>query len=177
MRLLLLFGLGLLVLGACATAPSTAEDRKVLDTQCEAAVSAIKRKDPGIERFFTDSVAYAIFPSIGKGGIGVAGAYGRGQLYEDGRMVGFCDLSQASVGLQLGGQSYTEIIFFQTEAALQNFKANNFEFAAGASAVAAESGAATTADYSNGVAVFTMVKGGLMYEASIGGQSFSYQPK
>jgi lipid-binding SYLF domain-containing protein len=118
-----------------------------------------------------------VFPTVGKGAVGVGGAYGKGVLYENGTPVGYCDLSQASIGLQLGGQGYTEIIAFENQDALNRFKSGNFAFDAQATAVALKSGAGANAKYANGVAVFTMDEAGLMYEASIGGQKFSYQPK
>ncbi|MHC4993836.1 MAG: YSC84-related protein, partial [Planctomycetota bacterium] len=98
-------------------------------------------------------------------------------LYEEGSPVGYCDLSQGSIGFQLGGQVYSELIFFETHTALLNFKSGEFAFAAQASAVAATAGAAANVDYDGGVAVFTQAKGGLMYEASIGGQKFTFEPK
>ena len=108
--------------------------------------------------------------------IGVGGAYGRGVLYQGGRQIGYCDLSQGSIGLQLGGQAYTEIIAFENQSAIQEFKNNNFEFGAQASAVALESGSGANAKYDDGVAVFTMDEKGLMFEASVGGQRFTYTP-
>jgi lipid-binding SYLF domain-containing protein len=114
---------------------------------------------------------------VGKGAVGVGGAYGKGVLYQGGRAIGYCDLSQASIGFQLGGQAYSEIIFFEDELSLQNFKSGTLEFAAQASAVAAASDASANADYDHGVAVFTLAGKGLMYEASIGGQKFTYQAK
>ena len=159
----------------CNTAPATQADRDALYADATAALSAFEAKDPGLRRFFEDAVGYATFPSVGKGGLGFGGAYGRGVLYERGVMVGHCDLTQATVGFQLGGQVYRELIFFQTPEALESFKRGEFELAAQASAVAAEAGAAATADFEAGVVIFTLPKGGLMYEASIGGQKFSYR--
>jgi lipid-binding SYLF domain-containing protein len=112
----------------------------------------------------------------GKGAIGVGGAYGRGEVWEGGKLVGYSTLTQASIGLALGGQSYTELIFFENKAALDRFKSGGFAFAAQASAVALKSGVSANAKYSDGVAVFTMGQTGLMYEASVGGQKFSFQP-
>jgi len=117
----------------------------------------------------------AVFPKIGKGGAGVGGAYGKGVLYRDGQIVGYCDMSQASIGLQLGAQTYTEIICFEDQKSFDRFKTGNFTFDAQATAVALKSGAGANAKYSNGVAVFTMDEAGLMFEAAIGGQKFAYQ--
>jgi lipid-binding SYLF domain-containing protein len=118
-----------------------------------------------------------VFPTVGKGAVGVGGAYGRGVLYEGGVVTGYCDLTQGSIGLQLGGQAYSQIIAFSTAEALTLFKTGNFAFDAQATAVALKSGAGANAKYSNGVAVFTMDESGLMFEASIGGQKFSYEAK
>ena len=163
-------------LGACQTAPKSEAARDELRADAEKTVQIFKEKVKGIERFFDSSAGYAVFPSVGKAGLGVGGAYGKGVLYEDGKVVGYCDVSQGTFGFQLGAQAYREIIFFQTKDNLDAFKSNTFEFQAGASAVAVEAGAATHADYENGVAVFLMTKGGLMFEAAIGGQKFTFKP-
>ncbi len=142
-----------------------------------AAIAEFKRADPSIDAFFKEAYGYAVFPEITKGGIGIGGAQGDGTVFERGSSVGSSEMSQVTVGLQLGGQTYREAIFFKDKAALDNFKRGNYEVAAGASAVAVQKGASKTADYAQGVAIFTMAKGGLMFEASIGGQKFSYEPK
>ena len=160
----------------CSTAPSTTEDRVDIRQEADAAVSKARSNDPSLVRFLDDAEGYAVFPKVGKGAVGVGGAYGRGVLYHHGRQVGFCDLSQGSIGLQLGGQRYTEIIAFGNDAALNEFKNNNMEFSAQASAVALKSGSGANAKYDNGVAVFTMDESGLMFEASVGGQRFTFEP-
>ena len=146
--------------------------------------------------FFGKSYGYAVFPTIGKGGLGVGGAYGEGRVYEKGKYVGDTKMSQLSIGFQAGGQGYSQIIFFQDKRALDEFRSGNFEFGANVNAVvitAAASGTASTAgasagasggkkdattagEYHKGMAVFQIVKGGLMYEASVSGQKFSYKP-
>jgi lipid-binding SYLF domain-containing protein len=161
----------------CATAPKTAEGRAELNAKVQSAKDNALKSDPGLKKFFDEAAGYAIFPSVGKGAIGVGGAFGKGELYEAGQLEGYCTLTQASIGLALGGQVYTELIFFETQSALDRFKSGSFAFAAQASAVALKSGASANAKYSDGVAVFTMGEAGLMYEASIGGQKFSYKPK
>ncbi len=135
-----------------------------------------KKADPGLQKFFDTAAGYAVFPSVGKGAVGVGGAYGRGEVFEGGKPVAYATLTQASIGLALGGQKYTELIFFETKAALDRFKSGNFAFAAQVSAVALKSGVSANAKYSDGVAVFTLGEAGLMYEASVGGQKFAYQP-
>jgi lipid-binding SYLF domain-containing protein len=161
----------------CATAPRTAEGKAEMNTKVQSAIDSAVESDPGLKKFFDEAAGYAVFPTVGKGAVGVGGAYGRGALYEGGQLEGYCTLTQASIGLALGGQAYTELIFFETKAALDRFKTGNFAFAAQASAVALKSGASANAKYTDGVAVFTMGEAGLMYEASIGGQKFSYEPK
>lgn len=148
-------------------------------------------------RFFKTAHGYAIFPTIGKGGVGIGGAYGKGRVYEKGKHIGDTSVTQVSIGLQLGGQAYSEIIFFEDARALREFTGGNFEFGAEASAVAitaaAGAKAATTGSsagasggrhdattvgkYYKGMATFTVAKGGLMYEASVAGQKFSYTPR
>lgn len=146
--------------------------------------------------FFKKCYGYALFPSIGKGGIGIGGAHGSGKVYRGGAYVGDTKMTQVTVGLQFGGQAYSQIIFFENKKSFDDFTSGNFEFGAQASAVAikASAGAATTttgtsasasgnakegttaaASYTNGMMVFTVAKGGLMYEASLGGQKFSYK--
>jgi len=143
----------------------------------EAAIAEFKRADPDMDAFFKNAYGYAVFPEITKGGFVVGGAGGDGTVFEQGVGVGSSEMSQVTIGLQAGGQTYREAIFFKDKSALDNFKKGNFEFAAEASAVAVKTGASKTADYSNGVAIFTMAKGGLMFEASVGGQKFTYEPK
>jgi lipid-binding SYLF domain-containing protein len=174
---LLVFGSGLWVGGCSTTAPKTAEARATLDDEVAAAISRTKERDPGLDRWYRDSAGYAVFPNVGKGAVGIGGAYGRGELFEGGRMTGYCTMTQATVGLALGGQTYTELVFFETADSLARFRTGNFTFAAQASAVALKSGASADARYENGVAVFTMPQGGLMFEASIGGQKFSYEER
>jgi lipid-binding SYLF domain-containing protein len=141
------------------------------------ALAKAERNDPTLSTLLRDAKGYAVFPTVGKGAAGIGGAYGKGVLYEAGAFTGYCDLTQTSIGLQLGGQSYTEIICFSTEDALTRFKTGQFAFDAQATAVAVKSGAGANAKFSDGVAVFTMDEAGLMFEASIGGQKFSYQAK
>ena len=169
--------LGCLGLSACATAPATVEGKADIVSEANLAIAKAKKSDPSMTSVLNSAAGYAVFPSVGKGAIGVGGAYGKGVLYEGGYSVGYCDLSQASIGFQVGGQAYTEIIVFQTPQAVATFKEGNFRFNAQATAVALKSGTGTNAKFTDGVAVFTMDEAGLMYEASIGGQKFSYQAK
>ncbi|MBI5068214.1 MAG: hypothetical protein HZB56_08230 [Deltaproteobacteria bacterium] len=139
------------------------------------AIGELERADPGLTKLFASAPGYAVFATVGKGAVGVGGAHGDGVLYEKGQAIGHTTLTQVTVGLQLGGQAYTEVIFFETDKALADFKKGEFAMAAQVSAVAAAAGASANARYVDGVSVFTLAKGGLMAEASVGGQKFSYQ--
>jgi len=161
-----------LIVGLSAIAPAYAGDVQDADKT----VKLFKKTDPGLDRFFKSSVGYAVFPNVGKGALGIGGGHGAGILYEHGKPVGKATLTQVTIGLQMGGQAYAEIIFFETEKVLSNFKEGNFEFSGQVSAVAATAGASANAKYREGVAVFTATRGGLMFEASVGGQKFSYEP-
>ncbi len=166
-----------ILIAGCQTAPGTMAEKDDLEMRAESTVVTFKTLDPPILSFFDSAKGYAVFPSIGKGGFIAGGAYGKGVLYENDKVVGFCDLSQGSVGFQIGGQAYSEIIFFQTQHTLSSFKAGKFAFAGQVSGVAIQAGASADAAYMAGVAVFTRPQGGLMGEASIGGQNFTYEAK
>ena len=173
MRKIILSLAALLLAGPASAFQPDVNDSLQLDVA--KAILAIKRADPGIETFFDNAAGYAAFPSVGKGGIVVGGAYGRGLVIVGDRVVGRTSMTQATVGLQLGGQVYSQFIFFKDEAAIANFKRGNFEFGAQASAVAATKGASADTSYDKGVAVFTNASGGLMVEGSVGGQKFTYE--
>jgi len=163
-----------LLIGVGSADAQLSADVQKRQIDVNAAIAQVKTTDPGLQRFFDDSYGYAVFPSIAKGAIGIGGAYGKGLVYDQGALTGEAELAQATIGLQLGGQAYLEIIFFRDKVDLDRFKSGSFEFAAQASAVAVTAGASADVDYSKGVAVFTQAKAGLMYEASIGGQTFKY---
>ena len=148
-----------------------------MELNVKAAILDILKKDPGMQDWFDSAAGYAVFPNVGKGGIGIGGAHGKGLVIAGDAVVGKTSLSQVTVGLQLGGQAYAEFIFFKDQTALEDFKRGNYEMGAQASAVAATAGAAADASYNSGVAVFTNTTGGLMFEASIGGQKFKFEPK
>jgi lipid-binding SYLF domain-containing protein len=139
-------------------------------------IEKFKEKDPGMAEIFAKAAGYAVFPTVGKGGIGLGGARGKGWVYEGGHLIGKSTLTQVSFGFQFGGQAYSEVVFFQTAQALENFKQGHLKLDAQASAVAITARAAADLGYRNGVAIVTMAKGGLMYEASVGGQKFSFKP-
>ncbi len=157
---------------------------------------ALFKNAGGSAAFFTDCYAYAVFPTIGEGGFIVGGAFGKGQVYVQGKHAGDTTMTQLSVGFQAGGKGYSQIIFFRDKRALDEFESGSFEFSAGASAVAITAGASasagtsgvssgasggqrdatTSGNYNQGMAVFTIAKGGLMYAAAIAGQKFTYKP-
>ncbi len=162
-----------LSLAGCGWNPSKPEDER---NAVQETIATFKKKDPAIKKFFRNAYAYAVFPSVGKGGMVIGGAWGKGKVLRHGRIIGSATLSQATIGFQLGGQVYSEIIFFRDRQAFERFKSNRLEFDAQVSAVLVTAGAAAKAAYSRGVAVFVLPRGGLMYEATVGGQSFTFEP-
>lgn len=169
------FVLTAFVMSSSAMAQSTSKDQKLVQESNEAKQDFINT-DGLMSNLFANAYAYVIFPNVGKGGIGIGGAAGRGVVYEGGTIIGKAQLTQVSIGFQFGGQAYREVIFFETQADLTRFKENKIEFSAQASAVAVTSGASANVKYKEGVMIFTQQKGGLMYEASVGGQKFNYTP-
>src|SRR5215813_11845900 len=161
----------------CTTAPSTPGDRDVLLERATTVMSEMNREAPGLDELTKKAYGYAVFPEVAKGGLIFGGGYGRGVVYEQGRHIGYADLSQASFGLQAGGQTYSELIVFENKAALERLKQGRVEMAADASAVILKTGAAASARFFNGFAVFVKPIGGAMAEASVGGQQVTYVPK
>ncbi|HEU5304282.1 MAG TPA: YSC84-related protein [Gemmatimonadales bacterium] len=155
-------------------------EARIAPTAAESEVAQViakfKQKDPGMAKVFARAYGYAVFPTVGKGGIGLGGARGKGYVYERGRLIGRSTLTQVTIGLQLGGQAYSEIVFFKHKAALDNFRSGKLKLDAQASAIALTARASADLAYREGVAIVTMAKGGLMYEASVGGQKFSFSP-
>jgi lipid-binding SYLF domain-containing protein len=171
---ILLLLVSTLMLTACGWNPDKPdEERQAL----EETIAAFKKKDPGIKTFFNEAYGYAVFPSVGKGGWVIGGAYGTGKVFRHGQIIGSTSIVQGTIGFQLGGQVYSEIVFFKDKKAFDRFKSGRLEFDAQVSAIAVTLGAAAKAAYEKGIAVFVMTKGGLMYEASVGGQSFTFTPE
>jgi lipid-binding SYLF domain-containing protein len=186
-RAAMIFGFALVWLAAAGAANAG----KYSDT-----ISLFKNAGESAE-FFKDSYAYAVFPNIGEAGFIVGGAYGKGQVYVNGQLAGDTTMKQVSVGFQAGGQDYSQIIFFQDKRALDQFESGSFEFSAGAKAVAVTAAAnasagtngvtsgasagkrdaTTDGNYNDGIAVFTIAKGGLLYAAALAGQKFSYKAR
>jgi lipid-binding SYLF domain-containing protein len=159
-----------------SAAPKHEEEAKSLATDSAAALDGFKNEDPSLMPLLDKAVGYAIFPEIGKGGFIAGGSYGKGQVYEGGKKIGYADITQATFGLQAGGQTFDELLVFMRQEDMDAFKGKEFKLAGNVSAVAIKSGAAGTADTSKGVIAFVRTKGGLMAEASIGGQRFRFQP-
>jgi lipid-binding SYLF domain-containing protein len=147
-----------------------------LNVEAEKAIKVLQSADSGLTNRFSSAAGYAVFPSVGKGGLIFGAAHGNGIVYEKSKPVGEATLTEINVGTQVGGQSFYEVIFFETSEALANFKQGNFEMSAEVSAVAASEGASLNAKYRHGVMVFTLPRSGLMVQASIGGQKFKYKP-
>ena len=163
---------------------ATSEEKKLvvyyprdskLANETEKAIKRLYESNPTIQKHFYDAHGFVVFPVITKGGLGIGGAGGKGLVFEDYKVIGGASLAQATLGLQAGGQQYMEVIFFEDKAALDRFKEGKIKFSGQASAVALKDGASVDVDYQDGVAVFTKAKGGLMAEASLGGQKFKYK--
>lgn len=154
-----------------------AQDEKIKDLMADAkmAKEMLLERNEGLQDYFDNAAGYVIFPNVGKGGIVVGAASGNGILYENGKARGLADLKKATVGLKAGGQALIEVIFFEDQNELMDFKDGEYELSAGASAVVVESGASVNTNFEKGVAVFTLPKAGLMADLSIGGQKFTYE--
>jgi lipid-binding SYLF domain-containing protein len=150
------------------------KDRKVI-ADSKLAIAGFTNADPLMKSLFNNAYGYVVFPNIGKGGLGVGAATGNGVVYQNGQIAGMANMKQVTLGFQAGGQAYREVIFFETENDLNRFKENKIEFSGQASAVAVTKGASANVKYNNGVLIFTQAKGGLMYEASVGGQKFKFR--
>ncbi len=174
--LIALIVLSIVYVGNVSAAWQPDPDSK-LELSVAQAILKAKQKNPAMEQWFETAYAYAVFPKVGKGGIGIGGAHGKGLVIVGDDTVGKTSLSQVSIGLQLGGQVYSEYIMFKDEAAFVNFSRGNFEMGAQVSAVVLTAGASADASYDSGVVVFTNTKGGLMFDASVGGQKFKYKDK
>ncbi len=170
-------GAGVTVLALAAPALAISQ-RQVSELEVEAkeAMVRVKTVEPNIENYIASAYAYAIFPSIKKGGLVFGGARGRGLVYRQGQLVGTSKATQLTVGAQIGGQSFGQLLLFRDEPAFDLFKLGKSSFAAAASAVAASEGKATTSDYVRGVRVITVAGNGLMAEAAIGSLKYTFSP-
>ncbi len=170
--LLCMVGVG----AGCATRPAAPSSRNLLSAEVQEAIALFKVRDPGIQAFFDRSYGYAVLPRIGKAAWVVGGAFGRGEVFAGGTKVGYCSVSQASVGFSFGGQYFREIIFFRDKLDLNRFTMGDFAFSGQVNAVAVTAGAAAKSDYQDGMAVFIAPDAGLMIDVSIAGQKFEYDP-
>jgi lipid-binding SYLF domain-containing protein len=167
---------GLVTLAPVAVEAGSAGNTHRLEAKAEETIQAFANKDPNIAALFQKSYGYVVFPKIGKGGAVIGGARGKGVVYENGTVIGHASITQVTVGLELGGETYSQVIFFEGEAALTRFKENRFEFAAQATATAVTAGAGAQYPFDKGVAVYTMSRRGAIGEAAIGGQKFHFAP-
>ncbi|MCC6427905.1 MAG: lipid-binding SYLF domain-containing protein [Phycisphaerales bacterium] len=161
----------------CSTAPKSEADRDALVATGNASVQSFRAKDSSLGELLSKSAGWAVFPEVGKAGFIVGGSYGRGTVYQNGSHIGYADITSGSVGLQAGAQSFSELLIFMRQSDLDKFKSGQFSLEANASAIAITAGAAAKTDVGKGVIVFVDPKGGLMADASVGGQGFSYKPK
>ena len=171
-RIVFLFSL--LLLSSAVLCQQTAKDKRIIADSKEARSEFVKA-DKLMSNLFENAYGYVIFPNVGKGGLGIGGAFGNGAVYQKDKLIGMAKMSQLTIGFQGGGQAYREVIFFESKDDLDRFRENKIELSAQASAVAVTAGASGNAKYHDGVMIFTQTKGGLMYEASIGGQTFRFK--
>jgi lipid-binding SYLF domain-containing protein len=164
----------LILIFSAAQSQITKKEKKAVQ-EAKEAIDEFLKTDALMKSLFTSSYGYVVFPSIGKGAIGIGGATGNGILFQKDSAEGKANMTQVTIGFQFGGQAYREVIFFEDSATMGRFKENKVEFSAQVSAVAAKAGASGNAKYTGGVLIFTQQKGGLMYEASVGGQKFKFE--
>jgi lipid-binding SYLF domain-containing protein len=164
-------------------ATTVAQDKKfykdkMFEDDVKNAIQNFQSRDSTLAKFFTDAEGYAVFPNVGKGGLGLGIAHGNGHVFaKGGAMIGTASLSQVTLGAQVGGQEYSEVIFFESRSVFEEFKEGKLKMSAQVSAVISAEGAAANARYQNGVLIFTFAKGGAMLEASVGGQKFKFTSK
>ena len=172
-KLVMVFTIGLMTLSVTAQSD---KDQNIID-DADAAKQTLLDGNPDLKDFFNKAAGYVIFPNVGKGGFIVGGASGNGVLYQKGgKKLGMASLKKVNIGLQAGGEAIIEVIFFESNTEFEEFQKGKFKFDAGLSGTAIKSGESFNAKYSEGVAVFTQTKGGLMADASVGGQKFKYTP-
>jgi hypothetical protein len=147
-----------------------------LEEEVQATLKRLEAKDQGLKQFLKKAYGYAVFPSVGKAALVVGGAYGKGLVFERGKMVGYATMSQLTLGVQLGGDTFSEVLAFESKESLDRFKKGRTAFAANASAVLVKAAAGGTADFEKGVAALAYTRGGMMLEMAIGGQKFKFKP-
>lgn len=162
-----------LTLASCGSMKKTGDDL-VADAREERQM--IEREYPDMAQHFQNAAGYAIFPNVGKGAYIIGGASGNGAVYENGNLIGYADLKQVDVGLQIGGKAFVEVLFFENEQALQQFKDGDYQLSANASAIILDEGVSRDLEFQDGVAVLTVQKEGAMAGVSVGGQRFDFTP-
>lgn len=172
--LLGVFGFALV---GCSTTPPTAEKADKLDSNVRSTLDAMKADSPEFGRFLDDKAyAYAVYPNVGEGALIIGAGGGRGEVFEQGRMIGYSQINKLNIGAQAGGQAFAQVVAFEDKRALDRFIQKEFAFSAEVKATAIKSGVALNARFQDGVAVFQHTKGGLMAAAAVGGQRFSFDP-
>ncbi|HJR50038.1 MAG TPA: hypothetical protein VJ794_02970 [Gemmatimonadales bacterium] len=169
--------LAISLLVGCTTAPPSQDNRTALVERATVALQDMNRMDPGVEPLARRGYGYALFPEVVKAGLGLGGGYGQGVVYEQGQHVGYADLTLGSIGAQIGGQTFSELIVFENKAALDRFKLDPIDFTAGAAAMILQRGAGVNASFIDGIAVVVKPITGAMAEATIGGQLVKYVPR
>lgn len=168
--------LGMAMIGSgCSTTPDTVEARDNLVADAEMSIRQFQRMDTRTNTFFDNAYAYVVFPKITKGGAGIAGAYGRGVAFQGGSMDGYADVTQGTLGAQLGGMSWSEVIFFENRWSYDKFRSNQFTASANASWAGPKEGGTNTLNYTDGVMIFTMDTRGFAVTAAVGAQQFNYE--
>lgn len=150
--------------------------KRTIHDDVQAALSRLDAEDPGLKRILKKAYGYAVFPSVGKAALLIGGAWGRGEVYERGKPIGYATIAQTTIGVQIGGDTFTEVLVFESKESLDRFKRGRTAFAANASAVLVKAGAGGSADFEKGIAVYAYSEGGMLLEAAIGGQRFHFQP-
>lgn len=161
----------------CASAPEARPDQRALEARADGTIETFIARDPSMRQLLSQSAGYAVFPEIVEGGFVVGGSMGVGVVYQNERPVGYAELRAGSLGLQLGGQSFSQIVVFETTEALDRLRAGNFDMSAGVTATAIQSGAAASARFEGGTAVFVDDESGLMAGASVAGEQFTFHAK
>src|SRR5688572_22056715 len=149
---------------------------RTLHQEVKSSLARVYAEDPGMKQLLKDAHAYAVFPSVGKAAAVVGGTFGKGEVFSDDSLIGYTAVAQLTVGVQLGGQTFTQIIVFESKEALNRFKQGRFKFAANASTVLVKAGAAATTNYEAGAKTFVFAEGGMSIEAAIGAQKFFFFP-
>lgn len=169
-----LFVLALLLFASCGSLQNTEQD---LRSDAADAREKLRQDYPNAAEMMENSAAYAIFPNVGKGAYIIGGASGNGVVYKNNAIIGYSDLKQLDIGLQAGGKAFIEVLFFESDAALERFKDGSYELGANATAVILDKGVSRNIDFEDGVAVVTLPKAGAMAGVSVGGQRFTFQPR